>query len=134
VPTTNISLYAVFADGIDNGELIWQRIKSNSELKDNDQIIIAANGYNYAIGKTIKNDRLTAVEITKSNDKSTLTPNDNVQIFTLTKIDNNLWGLTTNNGYLGNMTAKNSVKYYTEIKDWSSWGFSFNLTRGGVFG
>ena len=32
VPTADINLYAVFADGIDSGELVWQRVKSNSEL------------------------------------------------------------------------------------------------------
>lgn len=128
-PTTNTNLYAVFADGKSTGEFIWQQVKSKSELKDNDQIIITAHNHNYAIGKTIdKNDRLTAVGITKSDDKSTITPNDDVQIFTLKKNSDVLWSLYTNKGYLGNMTAENSVKYYAEIKDWSSWGFYFETT------
>ncbi|MBR5238539.1 MAG: InlB B-repeat-containing protein [Paludibacteraceae bacterium] len=129
IPTTDLNLYAVFADGKSTGELIWQRIKSRTELKDNDQIIITAHNHNYAIGKTVdKNNRLTAVEITKSDDKSTITPNNDVQIFTLKKNSDILWSLYTNKGYLGNMTAENSVKYYAEIKDWSSWGFSFETT------
>ena len=132
VPTADINLYALFADGIDSGELVWQRVKSNSELKDNDQIIITAQNLNYAIGKTIKDKRLTAVEITKSNDKSTLTPNDNVQIFTLEKINDLLWGLQTENGYLGNTTTENTVTYYAAIKNWTSWGFLFNSTSYAV--
>ncbi len=128
IPTTNINLYAVFADGKSTGELIWQRVKSKSELKDNDQIIITAHSHNYAIGKTIDNNRLTAVGITKSEDKSTITPNDDIQIFTLKKNSDVLWCLSTNDGYLGNMSDENSVKYYAEIKDWSSWGFTFGTT------
>ncbi len=129
IPTTDINLYAVFADREATNDITWQQIKSRSELKDNDQIIITANNYNYAIGKTIDNtNRLTAIEITKSEDKSTLIPNDDVQIFTLKRNSDVLWSLRTNEGYLGNMSAENSVKYYAEIKDWSTWGFSFETT------
>ena len=128
VPTTNINLYAVFADKEQTNEMVWQQVKSNSELKDNDQIIITAHNFNYAIGKTIVNNHLTAIEITKSKDKSTITPNNDVQIFTLKKIDDLLWGLQTENGYLGNTKSEYTVTYYASIKDWSTWGFSFETT------
>lgn len=87
IPTTDINLYAIFADKEPTSEFTWQQISSINELKNNDQIIITSNDNNYAIGKTIENDRLTAIKITKSEDKSTITPNDNVQIFTLKSSD-----------------------------------------------
>lgn len=130
VPTTNINLYALFADKEQTNEMVWQQVKSNSELKDNDQIIITAHNFNYAIGKTIYNKHLTAIEITKSNDKLTLTPNDNVQIFTLKKIDDFLWEFHCENGYLGNpsTTTNNTITYYTKSNDWSKWSITINTT------
>ena len=129
VPTTNINLYALFADKEQTNEMVWQQVKSNSELKDNDQIIITAHNFNYAIGKTIDNKHLTAIEITKSNDKLTLTPNDNVQIFTLTKINDFLWGINNGNRYLSNTEKKEVISTISEIKTWSSWSFHFNETN-----
>lgn len=130
-PTADLNLYALFADKEQTNDMAWQQVKSNSELKDNDQIIITANSYNYAIGKTIdKNKRLTAVEITKSNDKLTLTPNDNVQIFTLTKINDFLWEFHCENGYLGNPSTvtNNTITYYTKSNDLSKWSITINTT------
>lgn len=132
IPTSNTNLYALFADSQETPETTWQQVKSKSELKDNDQIIIAANNYNYAIGKTFKNNQLVAIEIIKSEDKSTITPNNDVQIFTLEKISNILWGIHCKDGYLGNMETKEYAKYYNAIKDWSSWGFTFDATTYSV--
>ena len=133
IPTANTNLYALFADGKATADLQWQRVKSKSELKDNDQIIIAANGFNYAIGKTInKDNRLVGVEITKSADRSIITPTEDVQIFTLEKISNNLWGIRGEEGYLGNATKENTITYYSNIKDWTSWGLSFKDESGTI--
>ena len=128
IPTANTNLYALFADSQETPETTWQQVKSKSELKDNDQIIIAANNYNYAIGKTFKNNQLVAVETIKSEDKSTITPTEDVQIFTLTKIDEYLWGINTGSGYLSNAAKKETISTITEIKDWSSWSFYFDTT------
>ncbi|MEE1090028.1 MAG: hypothetical protein UH103_01235, partial [Paludibacteraceae bacterium] len=130
-PTTNINLYAIFADKEHpSTEFTWQQVKSTDELKNNDQIIITAHKYNYAIGKTIDNNkRLIIAEITKSEDKSTIIPNDNVQIFTLTETDNSLlWGINNGNGYLSNTVKKEAISTIPEIKTWSSWLFTFDPT------
>ena len=122
-----MNLYALFADKDLTSEIPWQQVKSNTELKDNDKIIITAHSYNYAIGTTFNKDsQLNAVEIIKSEDKSTISQKGDAQIFTLTKINNELWGIHCNQGYLGNTSNENSVKYYESIKDWSSWGFIFD--------
>lgn len=127
IPNVDINLYATFADGEISTDSTWQRIKSTNELSDKEKVIIAANGYNYAIGKNINNsERLSAVEITKNEDQSIITPNDDVQIFTLNKISDLLWALQTDNGYLGNKTKENTITYYSAIKDWSSWGITIN--------
>ncbi len=131
-PTTNTNLYAVFADGKSTGEFIWQQVKSKSELKDNDQIIITAHSHNYAISKTFNKDKqLVALEITKSEDKSTITPNEDVQIFTLEKINEYLWGIRCEAGYLGNpsTSTNNTIIYYTKSNDWSKWGITINATN-----
>lgn len=130
-PTTNINLYALFADKEHpSTEFTWQQVKSTNELKDNDKIIITAHKYDYAIGKTIDNyKRLIIAEITKSEDKSTIIPNDNVQIFTLTETDNSLlWGINNGNGYLSNTEKKEAISTIPEIKKWSSWLFTFDPT------
>ena len=116
-PTTNTNLYAVFADGKSTGEFIWQQVKSKSELKDNDQIIITAHSHNYAISKTFNKDKqLVAIEITKSEDKSTITPNEDVQIFTLEKISEYLWGIRCEAGYLCNVSKNEEIGTIAEIK------------------
>ena len=132
VPTENTNLYAVFADSEVSPEIIWQQVKSTSELKDNDQIIITANNYNYAIGKTINNkDQLKAITIEKSENKSIITQNDNIQIFTLKKINDLLWEFHCENGYLGNpsISTNNTITYYTKSNDWSKWSITINSTN-----
>ena len=124
IPTANTNLYALFADSQETPETTWQQVKSKSELKDNDQIIIAANNYNYAIGKTFKNNQLVAIEIIKS--ESTITPNDDVQIFTLKKFDDLLWGIYCEAGYLCNTSTENNIGAITEKKQHSSWSFKFD--------
>lgn len=130
-PTTNINLYALFADKEHpSTEFIWQQVKSTDELKNNDQIIITAHKYNYAIGKKIDNNKLTAIAITKSEDKSTITPNNDVQIFTLIETDNSLWRIHCDAGYLGNPStvADNTIIYYANPNDWSKWSITINST------
>ena len=128
IPTSNTNLYALFADSQETPKTTWQQVKTKSELKDNDQIIIAANNYNYAIGKTFKNNQLVAIEIIKSEDKSTITPTEDVQIFTLKKIDEYLWGINTGSGYLSHAAKKETISTITEIKKHSSWSFYFDTT------
>ena len=126
IPNTDMNLYALFADKDLTSEIPWQQVKSKSELKDNDKIIIAAHSYNYAIGATFNKDsQLNAVEITKSEDKSTISQKGDAQIFTLTKINNELWGIKNDNGYLSNTVKKEKISTITEIKTWSSWLFTF---------
>ena len=126
IPTTDLNLYALFADKASTDEIPWQQVKSNTELKDNDKIIIAAHNYNYAIGATFnKNNQLNAVEITKSEDKSTISQKGDAQIFTLTKINDLLWGIKNDNGYLSNTVKEEKISTITEIKTWSSWLFTF---------
>ena len=132
VPTENTNLYAVFADSEVSPEIIWQQVKSKSELKDNDQIIITANNFNYAVGKSIdKNNHLTAIEVTKSADKNTLTPNESIQIFSLTKINDLLWEFRCENGYLGNpsISTNNTITYYPKSNDYSKWSITINSTN-----
>ena len=38
IPTTDLNLYALFADKASTDEIPWQQVKSNTELKDNDKI------------------------------------------------------------------------------------------------
>ena len=45
IPTTDLNLYALFADKASTDEIPWQQVKSNTELKDNDKIIITHNHY-----------------------------------------------------------------------------------------
>ena len=126
IPNTDMNLYALFADKDLTSEIPWQQVKSKSELKDNDKIIIAAHSYNYAIGATFNKDsQLNTVEITKSEDKSTISQKGDAQIFTLTKINNELWGIKNDNGYLSNTVKKEKISTITEIKTWSSWLFTF---------
>lgn len=132
-PTTNINLYAIFADKENpSTEFTWQQVKSTNELKDNDQIIITAHKYDYAIGKKIDNNkRLIIAEVTKSEDKSTIIPNDNVQIFTLIETDNSsLWRIHCDAGYLGNPSTvdDNTIIYYANPNDWSKWSITINST------
>ena len=130
IPTTDINLYAIFADKENpSTEFTWQQVKSTDELKNNDQIIITAHKHNYAIGKNIDKQHLIAVAITKSEDKSTITPNNDVQIFTLIETDNSLlWGINNGNGYLSNTVKKEAISTIPEIKTWSSWLFTFDPT------
>ena len=126
IPTTDINLYAIFANKAPTSEFTWQQISSINELKNNDQIIITSNDNNYAIGKTIENNRLTAIKITKSEDKSTITPNDNVQIFTLKSSDlTGFFTLYTGIEYLCNISQENNtIGKTTTINDQCHWNFS----------
>ena len=133
IPNTDMNLYALFADKDLTSEIPWQQVKSKSELKDNDKIIIAAHSYNYAIGATFNKDsQLNAVEIIKSEDKSTITQKGDAQIFTLTKINDLLWGIKNDNGYLSNTVKKEKISTILEIKTWSSWLFTFNSTTHSI--
>ena len=128
-PTTNTNLYAVFADSKETNTATWTLVTKTSQLKDKDQIIITANNYNYAIGKTFnKNKQLVAVEIIKNEDKSIITPTEDVQIFTLEKNSEYLWGIRCEAGYLCNVSKNEEIGTIAEIKKWSSWGITINTT------
>lgn len=111
---------------------VWSLVTDASTLAVGDEIVIVASDYDYALGATQNSNNRKAVSIAKSDDKSTVTPNDEVQILTLTKgSTNGTFGLYTGSGYLYAASSSNNLlKTQTTLNANGSW--SITVTTKGV--
>lgn len=123
-PTTNTNLYAVFADSKETNTATWTLVTKTSQLKDKDQIIITSA--NFAMGKTINNKQINAINITRSEDKTILYPTEDTQIFTINSTSSsNIYTLYNGSEYLCNIAnTNNTIGYSTSINDKCNWQFS----------
>jgi hypothetical protein len=51
IPTSDLNLYAIFTDNNSENTETWSLVTENSQLKDQDKIIITSAAQNYAMGK-----------------------------------------------------------------------------------
>lgn len=115
------------------GSTVWNLVTDASTLAAGDEIFIAASDYNYAMGAASSNGNNRQVaSVTKSSDKSTAVPSDDVQILTLTSgYSSGTFGLYTDGGYLyAASSSKNYLKTQTSLDANGSW--KITVTSSGV--
>ena len=112
-----------------DGECTWQLVTDASTLKVDDQIVIAAKEYDYALGTTQRNANRLAVKITKVG--NTIAINENVQVITLataSATQTNTFAFYVGTGFLyASSSSSNELKtaanpgengdWYLEIKN-----------------
>ena len=112
-------------DGGTPASTTWELVTDASTLAVGDQIIIAANGSNYALSTTQNTNNRGRASITKSSDKASLAeePSSDVQILTLAEgSSSGSFALSTGSGYLTSTSSRNnSLTTATSISANSSW-------------
>ncbi|MCR4965154.1 MAG: chitobiase/beta-hexosaminidase C-terminal domain-containing protein [Bacteroidales bacterium] len=97
----------------------WVLVTDPSTLSAGDQVVIAAAEYNYAMSTTQNSNNRGQVAITKVG--NTLTINDNVQIFTVGKVENN-FTFYTGSGYIyAASSSSNHLKTETTLDANGQW-------------
>lgn len=99
----------------------WTLVEDASTLKVDDQVVIVAVDYNYALSTTQNNNNRGQIEVTKSG--TTVTINENVQILTLKEgtVDDT-FAFYTGSGYLyAASSSSNHLKTQTTNNDNGSW-------------
>lgn len=101
-------------------------VKDVKELKENDQIIIVASKYNYALGTTQNKNNRAQSSITKDGDYVSF--DNNTQVITITKGKlNNTYGLYVDNGYLCSASSSsNYLRTEATLTNNSSWSITFS--------
>lgn len=97
----------------------WKLVTEDSEIEYNNEYVLAALNYDYAMSKTQNTNNRGSTQITK-NSNGTININDNVEILTLVRGNNNsdYSFKTTANQYLNadsnsRLTSKTSINQYT---------------------
>ena len=100
----------------------WTLVTNISDLKENDEIIIVASGYNYAISTTQNKNNRGQAAITKS-ETTISSMGDDVQVLTLVKgTTDGTFALYTGAGYLyAASKSSNNLKTETKLSANSSW-------------
>ena len=94
----------------------WHLVTTVSEIKDGDQIVIAAKDYDVAMSTLQKTNNRGTAAITK-NDDGTIELSNDVQPI-LVGIDNEKYTFNTSAGYLyAASSSENSLKSYSEVDD-----------------
>lgn len=98
-------------------------VTDTSLLKESDKVVIVATGYNYALSTEQKTNNRGQIDITKSDDKSVVTLNENVQILTLENgtVDGT-FAFNTGSGYLYAASSTNNyLKTQSTNNENGSW-------------
>ena len=118
--------YAVFADESGSVNYEWTLVLDASTLAVNDSIVIVASDYLKALSTTQNDNNRSAVNITKSDDKATVSLGGTVQIIRLDAgtVDNT-FGFYVGNGYLfAASSSKNYLRTQATNNDNGSWEIS----------
>ncbi len=86
-----------------SGEEEWQIVTDEKDLAVGDQVVIAAaeSDVSYALSTTQNSNNISAVSITKDNEKGTIIINNSVQVLTLEEgSSDDLFAFNTGDGYL----------------------------------
>ena len=113
------------------GEETWTLVTNASDLKAGDEVVIAAAGSDYALGKTQNTNNRDAVGVTKGT--NTITIGDDVQIITLEtgNVANTFAFNTGSAGYLyAASSTANNLRTQTTLDNNGSWAIS--ITSAGV--
>lgn len=124
--TGNKTYYAVFADESGSVNYEWTLVLDASTLAVNDSIVIVASDYLKALSTTQNDNNRSAVNITKSDDKATVSLGGTVQIIRLDAgtVDNT-FGFYVGNGYLfAASSSKNYLRTQATNNDNGSWEIS----------
>lgn len=113
----------------DMGSVVYTLVTDVNTLAAGDEIIIAALNYNYAVGTTQNKNNRASVDITKSEDKNTLTNYTNAAILTVG--GNSTDGFTfydpTNNGYLyAASSSSNYLRIQETLDNNGKWDITIN--------
>lgn len=124
------TLYALYYNGtVTKGG--WNLVTNASDLKADDQVVIAAQGYAYALGTEQASNNRKAVTITKNG--TSIVVNNNVQILTLkTGKISGTFAFYTGSGYLyAASSGNNYLRTETTMSNNSSFKISItNATTG----
>lgn len=132
--TANLTLYAVYSfvtTTPGQATTSYQLVTAVSQLAAGDEVVIAAADFNYAISKTQNTNNRKATGITKTSDKSQITIDSSVDVFTLvTGTKSGTFGFRGNAGYLyAASSSSNYLKTQSTLND----NASFKITiSGGV--
>lgn len=123
----NMSTFSVTVAKQEVSESAWMLVTDVNDLAVDDQIIIAAKDYNYALSTEQKSNNRGQIAIKKSGD-TLVDPSSTVQILTLTKgINANTFGLYTGSGYLyAASSSSNHLKTQTTNNANGSWKVSID--------
>lgn len=108
-------------------------VKDVKEITAGSEVIIVADGSDYALGTTQNTNNRAAVSITKSNDKSSIDNiSSDVQVFTVQKgTKDNTVAFYTGQGYIyAASSSENHLKTQDNLDDNASWTIS--ITSEGV--
>ena len=109
-------------------ESTWQLVTDINELHENDQIVIVANSYNYALSTNQKTNNRGQASVTKTD--NTITFGDDVQIITLKAGANSgTFAFYTGSGYLyAASSSSNHLKTQTTLDSNGSWQITITST------
>lgn len=109
----------------------WQLVTDASSLTAGDKIVIAAEGFDFALS-TQKGDYRDRVSITKDTTNNTITLNDAVQVLTLEAgTKDNTFAFNTGDGYLYAASSSSNHLKTNNIKDDNA-SFSIDIETSGV--
>lgn len=131
VPTSNINLYALFADSQEKSAETWTIVTKSSELTNGDKIILASADKNHAMSSYMNadNNKFLCTNITKSTDKSVLFPNDSTLVLTI-GTNNNFFTLSTGTEYLCNkLTTNYTISKTASLDEYCNWSFIFAANK-----
>ena len=109
----------------------WELVTDASTLAAGDRIVIAASGENFAISTTQNNNNRAQAEITKSNDKKTISaPGSTVQIITLEAgTESGTLAFNVGSGYLyAASSGSNYLRTEETLSSNSSWEITIEST------
>lgn len=115
---SDVTLYALFAEPIS-----YTLVTDASSLAVNDVIVIVATEYNYAMSTNQKSNNRGQVEIEKSADGNNVTPNEEVQFFTLENgTEDGTFAFNTGSGYIHSTSGDNNyLRTQTTVDANASW-------------
>lgn len=110
------------------GPEVWSLVSSVDEISVGDQVIIAAQDYNYAISTTQNGNNRGQAAIVKSDDKATATIGESVQVFTVENgTEAGTIAFNTGSGYIYAASSSNNyLKTQTTLNANASWTVTFD--------
>ena len=107
---SDLNLYPIFSNTPNSNQAKWILLKDISNLKLGDRIVIAASEYDYALSTTQNTNDRARIKITKNQNDSTITLNNDIQIITIENgLQEGSFAFNTNKGYL--YAASNNKNY-----------------------